>query len=129
MPDNSPSRERLREALEGVMRAYVPGSLALVSFPEEMYFVERSLIELGVLQGSRNRTAHRAFVRLLDELEVRVPGRLVGSRNLLSRGTRYITLQPFPWQASDDLYEAADNGADLPRWRLIYRYLEQHLQD
>lgn len=118
----------LLDALHAVERLNRSGIHALL-FPEDYYFVERSLIEQGVLRPSRGMTAHKAFLQLMDEIGYEFPiGR--PDKNTLAVAVSYISKAPFPWEAScateyDLQYD--DNVADLPRWRAIYLCIQKHL--
>lgn len=123
------SNQQLLEALNAVDRLVNSNGIHAISFPEDYYFVERSLIELGVLRPSRGMTAHDAFFHLLDSIGYTFP---VGRPNKvqLALAVSYIADAPFPWEAlpgkNDEL---DDNLADLPRWRSIYHCLHRHLTD
>lgn len=119
------SNEQLLDALHAVDRLVNKHGIHALSFPEEYYFVERTLIELGVLRASRGMTAHKAFFQLMDRIGYSFPLGRPGKRDLAAAAA-YITADPFPWRAAPG-QRFDDNEADLPRWQQIFLCLQRHL--
>lgn len=123
------SNQQLLEALTATDHLVNGSGMHAIQFPEDYYFAERALIELGVLRPSRGMTAHKAFLQLMADIGYDFP---VGQpdKNTLAIAVSYITEAPFPWAAScgtptDLQYD--DNVADLVRWRAIYSCIQKHL--
>ncbi|MBQ0034554.1 MAG: hypothetical protein KBS77_04595 [Bacteroidales bacterium] len=119
------SPAELLEAMHAVDRLHRAGGLYAVSFREEYYFVERSLIELGVLTPSRGMTCHKEFFALMDRIGYSFPLGRPGKRDLAAAAA-YITADPFPWRAAPG-QRLDDNEADLPRWQQILFCLQRRL--
>ncbi len=121
--------QKLRQALITIQRLRtVDVKNPIIMFPDEYYFVERTLIELGYLKPNKNQCAHTRFLNLMDELQV--PFR-IGRPTLdqLRVAANHITADPFPWQAAEDNGHLEDNSNDLKRWHTIYHNLEEALKD
>lgn len=104
-------------------------NIRAVLYPEDYYFAERALIELGVITKARKMTAHKAFLRMMEEIGYRFPRKTVPSEKDLVLGASYITEAPYPWEPNRDTIEADDNETDLQRWRAIYRCIQRHLRE
>lgn len=124
--------QRLRRALWELEQHYcIRGQhnqpMALLQVRDDYYFIERTLIELGFLRGDKNRTAHHAFLLLMDDLQFHWRlGR--PDSHMLSRAVRCITAQTFPWVAADTT-DGRLYADDLPRRRAIYMVLRKLLHD
>lgn len=128
-------RQLLRSALRTVLNARnVRTGMILVSFSEELYFVERTLIELGILKGDKNLRAHREFFGLLKLLELELPERFNTHPSHMAEGAQLITKDFYPWVMSSEAAEERTRGgqtmgeADLLRWHAIYQLLRAKLK-
>lgn len=94
--------EHLRKAIRST---FVARSLKtnryLVDNPDECYFVERTLSELGILKPNKHMSAHEEFVGLLMVLQVEIPERLQPINvHRLADGNQLITTDFYPWKAT-----------------------------
>lgn len=130
------NRARLRRAIMVVLASTTKQGIGIISFPEEYYFLERALVELGYLKGNKNKTAYLPFLKLMGELNLE-PIVDLPSKKEHALAAKMITGDPFPWKAagsdkvgywSSEETELMANEADLPRWRLVYRLLQKHLE-
>lgn len=121
--------EKLATALNKIQNRYVlkASGLPLILLPDDQYFVERALIELGLLKGDRNRCAHKAYLTLMEDIGCTLRGGTPHNRDF-ARGARCITKDSYPWQVADT-EEGHEYAEDIQRRRSIYHYLRKELAE
>lgn len=120
--------QRLSDALNKVNNLYTKQGVHMIFIPDEYYFVERTLVELGYLHPNKNGCAHTEFLNLMDDLQI--PFRLCRpSLDQLRWAQNNITKDPFPWKPAGEGKLLEANTIDCPRWRAIYHWLHKFLQE
>lgn len=119
--------EKLATALNKIQNRYVlkASGLPLILLPDDHYFVERALIEWGLLKGDKNRCAHKAYLDLMAEIGCTLRGGRPHNRDF-ARGARCITKDNYPWQVANT-EEGREYADDIQRRRSIYHYLREEL--
>lgn len=113
-------QNQLNEALLALENKYnAKTGIMLLTVKEDYYIVERTLIELGVMKGDKNRTAHKAFIEMMDEIGFSFRHGRPLNKDMV-RAVQSLSKAPYPWEAADNQL-GRDYTNELPRRRLIYQ--------